>query len=305
MRTLFSFFHTIPNITTIMWRKNAKMRSEVGLSMNKYNFAILGGDRKIAYTAFLLHQKGYPVICYKTAKIPQSHLFCSANSLKEAVRNAHIIICGISDAFTDLAELQRCIRKSQIIFGAMLPESFCQNCEERKISCYDFMKDSCFLTLNAIATAEGAIMQAMINSDVSLHQKRILVLGYGRCAKVLADKLRGLSAKLCIATDSKSELSQAKALGFDTLSISELKSHISCYYFIFNTIPSVILTKPILKCINPNALIIDIASGRGGIDYDYASKTPLKIFHCRAIPENYAFMDTAEHITEYVLNTVC
>lgn len=273
--------------------------------MSKYNFAVLGGDKRIAYTAFLLQQKGYQVICHKTAEIPESHLFHTANSLKEAVENAPIIICGISDSSTNLAELQRCIRKSQIIFGSMLPQSFCQNCEERKIRCYDFMKAFCFLTLNAVATAEGAIMEAMLNSDICLHRQHILVLGYGRCAKVLSDKLSGLSADVCVSSSDECELSQAKSLGFNTIHTSKLKSQLSCFSFIFNTIPSVILTKSYLKCINPNTLIIDIASGDGGIDYDYARKTSLKILHCRAIPEKYAYKDTAKHITDYILNTVC
>lgn len=273
--------------------------------MSKYNFAVLGGDKRIAYTAFLLQQKGYHVICHKTAEILESHLFHTANSLKEAVENAHVIICGISDCSTNLAELQRCIRKSQMVFGGMLPLSFCKNCEERKIICYDFMKDSCFLTQNAVATAEGAIMEAMLNSDICLHRQHILVLGYGRCARVLADKLHGLSADVCVSTGEECELSQASALGFDTIPLSGLKPHLSCFSFIFNTIPSVILTKSNLKCINPNTLIIDIASGDGGLDYAYAHKASLKVLHCRAIPEKYAYKDTAKHIADYILNAVC
>ena len=40
--------------------------------------------------------------------------------------------------------------------------------------------------------------------------------------------------------------------------------------FIFNTIPSLILTENTLRLVNKNTTIIDIAAFPGGLDYDIA-----------------------------------
>jgi dipicolinate synthase subunit A len=54
------------------------------------------------------------------------------------------------------------------------------------------MKDEKIVILNAIATAEGTIMEAIRSSDQNLHGSNCIELGYGRCAKVLAQKLKAL-----------------------------------------------------------------------------------------------------------------
>ena len=49
-------------------------------------------------------------------------------------------------------------------------------------------------------TAEGAIQLAMEELPITLHGARVLVIGYGRLGRVLADRLAGLKAekrKMC------------------------------------------------------------------------------------------------------------
>src|SRR5699024_10494371 len=123
---------------------------------------------------------------------------------------------------------------------------------------------------NGIATAEGAIMEAIRSSDINLHHSNCLVLGYGRCAKILAQKLEGLHAFVTVAARSEDALAYAEATGHGTILLNNMKDHISSFDYIFNTIPSKILDSHILKLVNPNVTIIDIASAPGGIDYEYS-----------------------------------
>ncbi len=48
------------------------------------------------------------------------------------------------------------------------------------------MKMNDVAILNAVATAEGAIAEAIKRSIINIHQSNCLVLGYGRCAQILA-----------------------------------------------------------------------------------------------------------------------
>ena len=45
-------------------------------------------------------------------------------------------------------------------------------------------------------TAEGAIQLAMEELPITLHGARVLVIGYGRLGRVLADRLAGLGREL-------------------------------------------------------------------------------------------------------------
>lgn len=278
--------------------------------MKKFDFAIVGGDKRTARMATVLAQKGYSVICFGTVEVP--HKIDTAHTLKEAIANAPVIICGIpfqKDGYLyfekklspiPLTELQRMLRKHHKVFGGVIPDDFRNVCETRKIGCYDFLQEEPLTIMNAVATAEGAILEALLHKDTQLHLSKTLVLGYGRCAKVLADKLKGLSAQVTICSGQSQELAYACALGFHTLPLSELPEKIDCFEYIFNTIPTTVLTRPCLEKMQKDSLIIDIASNRVGVDYETADSLQRAVFFCPGLPGKYASLSCAEQLAEFV-----
>ncbi len=282
--------------------------------MLKFDVAIIGGDKRTSCMATVFAKQGYHVICFGTAQIPAHDKIYNANSLKEAIENATIIVGGIPfekkghlylEAHLPeitLTELQRLLRKHQKIFGGVIPEDFRRLCEEREIGCYDFMKDEPITIFNAIATAEGAILEALINKDTQLHQSKTLVLGFGRCGKVLAHKLKGLSALVTVCSSQSKELAMAASLGFDTLPLSQLRKEINHYEYLFNTIPATVLTKPRLENVSKEAIIIDIASNQIGLDYEAAKALNLNIHFCPGLPGKYAALTCAQRLAKYVIN---
>ena len=281
--------------------------------MKKYDIAIIGGDKRTACMAAVFLKKGYRVITYGTMKIPINSTIYQSDTFREAVENSRILVCGIpfqknnclffqeNVPTVTLTELQRCLRKHQEVFGGVIPENFRRHCEEREIGCYDFMRDESLTIFNAIATAEGAILEALLHKDTNLHHSKSLVLGYGRCGRVLADKLRGLSARVTVCCADLQELALADSLGMDTLLLPRLKQEISSFEYIFNTIPAVILAKDCLYCLNSNSLIIDIASNQGGVDYETAKQNNISACHCLGLPGKYAGYSSAERLVEYVI----
>ena len=113
-------------------------------------------------------------------------------------------------------------RKCHKIFGGIIPEAFHQECSERGIACYDFMKEESIAVFNAIATAEGAILEALLHKQTNIHQSKTLVLGYGRCGKVLCGKLKGLSAHVTVCANNSLELALAEAFGLDVLPLKKV-----------------------------------------------------------------------------------
>ena len=283
--------------------------------MSATDFTILGGDRRIAYLAPVLAARGYHITCYHTASIQKCdhpHIHPAA-SLKKALENTSIIIAGIPFAQNDLlycedtslpihiSQLQRYLRKHHKVFGGVIPDDFRRNCEERGIACYDFMSDEPLALSNAVSTAEGAILEALLHKGTVLHHSKVLVMGYGRCGKALVSKLLGLSARVCVCSAFAEELALASLLGADTLPLSALHEQIAEYEYVFNTIPSCILNRECLTRVSPAALIIDIASNRSGVDYTAADDLGIHILFCPGLPGKYAPESSATHLADYIL----
>ena len=62
------------------------------------------------------------------------------------------------------------------------------------------------------------------------------------------------------------------------------------------------LEEGILGKLPQDALIIDIASGKGGVDYQAAERLGINALHCLGLPGKYAGKISAKKLTEYVRN---
>lgn len=284
--------------------------------MNQYDIAILGGDRRIACMAPLFQAEGCRVICYGTRKNDKEPAPCvTATSLKDALDTAGTVVCGIpfeKSGFLfcedrlqiPITELKRCLRKRQTLFAGVIPEEFRHHCEERSIRCFDFMKDEPLTLFNAVATAEGAILEALSHKETLLHQSRCLVLGFGRCGSLIAERLKGLNASVWVTVTRPAQLALAQTKGFSTFPLSDLPKEIHKFDYIFNTIPACYLGMESLPNVRRDCLIIDVASGKKGVDYEKAAELSLTCLFCPGLPGKYAAESCAQKMTEYVLSNI-
>ncbi|MDE6912812.1 MAG: dipicolinate synthase [Lachnospiraceae bacterium] len=291
--------------------------------MTKCDIAIIGGDSRTAYMAPYFAKKGWHVICCNTVNVPYSrHLkskIQNTGSLRECISASSIIVCGIpfskgehiycekqtADFEITVAEFQRCVRRHQTIFAGVIPESFRAVCEEREIYCHDFMLDEPLSILNAVSTAEGAILEALLHKSTVIHKSSCLVLGFGRCGKIIADRLKGLCACVTVCTKSDTELALASSLGFHTLKLSKLPQTIHRFEYLFNTIPACILNRSCLERVSKDCLIIDIASNRTGADYEAAKQLGINLRCCPGLPGKYSGKSCAKQLSEYVVQHIC
>lgn len=168
----------------------------------------------------------------------------------------------------------------------------------------DINKREDFAYLNAVPTAEGAIHAAITASDRSLFDSRILVTGFGRVGKLLADRLRGMSRDVTVAARSLKDISYAQALGLKTEDIGGLKAGISRYDLIFQTVPCMILNEQLLSNMNRNCIIIELSSGSVGTDCESAEKYGIKVVHAPSLPEKIAPITAGNILTESVLSII-
>lgn len=58
--------------------------------------------------------------------------------------------------------------------------------------------------------------------------------------------------------------------------------------------------KRLLKNVDLSALIIDIASSPGGVDYDAAQRLGISALHCLGLPGKYAPASSARHLKQFI-----
>ncbi|ACB85039.1 dipicolinate synthase subunit DpsA [Natranaerobius thermophilus] len=141
---------------------------------------------------------------------------------------------------------------------------------------------------NSVPTAEGAVLRAIELSKVTIHGSKSLVLGLGRCGISLARLLINMGSEVTVAARRTAHLARAEEMTAKVGHINNLQDYISEFQIIFNTIPDQILTKEIIEQINNEAVVVDIASGQGGTDFDACRKHNIKAILAPGLPGKIA-----------------
>lgn len=238
----------------------------------KFDFLIFIADERFLHVANFLYNKNFKVLVfglfYKN-KILNSKIK-RTNSLKFAIKNSKNIICSIpfTRDFVFLNAKGRCISINKFLsylsfknnlFGGMFTKKILKVCEEKNVLVYDYYKDYRFVINNSIITAEVAVARAILKNKVDMHFSDCLVLGFGNCGKIIANKLKNLSAKVFVCTDSEIEKNLAKSQGFSVFGLNSLLFKIDRFNYIFNTIPKNIFQKDFIEALNENVYLLDIA----------------------------------------------
>jgi len=277
----------------------------------KKNIGIIGGDMRQKYLADILLSKGLSTLCYGNS--PMNETAMIANNLNELMENSTVLICPIPfttdqkliinfESKDDLTieNFINGLKPNHIVIGGKFPTALKEYCYNKKITHYDLLENEAFAINNAIATAEGAIMEAINSSPINIHNSKCLILGYGRCGSVLANRLSNLNGNICILIRREIQAAIATSYGYSYCYEDQLDVKVQECDFIFNTIPSLILKEDTLRLVNKNTTIIDIAAYPGGLDYKYVKSSGINAKLCLGIPGKIAPLASARFIYERV-----
>lgn len=260
---------------------------------------LIGGDSREKYLAYQLERNSIEIIH------PEQ-----VDRLKDKKADFIVLPTPVTmDRFTvkategqrkvTLKEVLEIAEPKQLIFGGMFPAEFRKALEEKGAIVNDFMKMDDIAVQNAVATAEGAIAEAIFMSNEVIHGQEALVLGYGRCAEVLADKLKGMAAKVTVMARREEARSRAWTFGNETKAFDDLEG-LEKYHYIFNTVPQLCITRDWIDRLNRYCCIVDIASKPGGVDFDYCSKKGIRAKLCGSLPGRYAPKTSGELLAQKI-----
>lgn len=200
-----------------------------------------------------------------------------------------------SDDKFSIEMLKKHIDSNTVIFCGKPDDKFKEFFNRNDI--YDYMNREELNILNAVPTVEGAICIAIEEMPITLAESKILITGFGRIGKILANVLKGFGADITVMTKSLKNKAWAKAMNCNNCTKSEINSS---YDLIFNTAPVLIFDEKTLKKLNPDTVLIDLASKPGGIDFKSAGDLGLKVIWALGLPGKTAPITSGEIIAETI-----
>ncbi len=242
---------------------------------------ILGGDLRQEYLSRLLIKNGYCVrhICsdFNQAEIQKTKI-SEANSIilpLPVTKDDIHIFCSNGEFDFTFDEAIEYISPLASVFGGMFSLEFEKKLKEKSIKYYDFYEDEAFTKFNAHLTAQGILRLLLENAENYIVFKKVLITGYGRISKALANFLKGLSMDIYIAARNSYQRSEAELFGFKAIDIDDIERSVYVFDYIINTVPSKIFSPKAIRNIKPNAVYFEAASRPFGAekkDFDNTAK---------------------------------
>lgn len=283
--------------------------------MKKHLFYIAGGDMRFVYLANSLAAEQYGVTAFaiSEAKGLSNDVIISADS-SEAMFSEVMILplpCSDKNGFLNapldeikipVEELVGRLEHGSVLVGGMIPENVKEMAKKRGALVFDYFTREEFAVRNASLTAEAAVALALEAVNESVKKMPVLVLGHGRIGRLLAAMLKALDADVTVAARRYSDLAWIRSEGNTPLEFCRLEDRIDEFKVILSTVPAPVLTEKLLEHVNKNAVLIDLASAPGSIDFEAAEHLSLRAEKALGLPGRFAPKTAGEIVKETVLN---
>lgn len=257
---------------------------------------IIGGDNRLKILKKDLKNKGYAVDTlglftddsgdYKSSDI----IIFPVPTTKDG----EFVFCPLTERKISLCEIAENISPNQLILSCNY------NFENKR--CVDYGAFDSYALLNAVPTAEGAIKIAIENTPYTIWQSKILVIGYGRVGKILANRLKGLGALVTVSARKPADFGLLEALGFEFINTNTLNINPPKYDIIFNTVDVKVIEDETLEKTVCD-LIIDLST-HGALSLKKAEECGIKAIKAPGLPAKIAPRTAAKILSQTVTHII-
>ncbi|MEF2965156.1 dipicolinate synthase subunit DpsA [Paenibacillus sp. M1] len=181
-------------------------------------------------------------------------------------------------------ELFSAVKEGVLVYTGMAKNYLKKLTEECGLRLIEMLDRDDVAIYNSIPTAEGAVMMAIQNTNITIHGSICMVLGIGRTGFTLARTLQGLGANVQVGVRKEADFARAVQMGWKPFAATDLNAYTGAVDLIFNTIPTMIVTAQIISKLSREAVIIDLASAPGGTDFRFAEKRGIKALLAPGLP---------------------
>lgn len=256
---------------------------------------ILGGDSRLIIAKNLLEKENFYVDTYGLFEGDNADIALSDVVLfpVPTTKDKKTVFAPLTNKKIYLSEVSEKL-KNQLIL--------CCNYKFENRNSIDYNTLDSYALLNAVPTAEGAIKIAIENTPYTLWKSNVLVIGYGRVGKILADRLKNLGAFVTVSARKPRDFATLDALGFNYINTEEISQKGLNYDIIFNTVDfKVIPDEMLLPC--RNSLLIDLSS-KGGFNLEFAKNLGINAIKPPGIPGVIAPQTAGEILAKTVTELI-
>ena len=260
-------------------------------------FTVLGGDLRSVYLCRRLLADGHRVRSFglELSELPQS---CRCDSLADALQNTGCVILPIPTA--DGILLRSPYSCAPILLedvAAAIPDGIpVFGSGKCSFPMTDLTADPVMAVKNAALTAQGALLLILQNTDRSLTEQKILILGAGRIGTLLALRLKALGAEVTVTSRNPVRRAQCAAMGLKAIHTNTPPTA----DVIVNTVPHPVLDSSALGRFPHGSLLLELASLPGGFDPTEAEQVGLRVVIGRGLPGKLTPAGAADIIAETV-----
>jgi len=187
------------------------------------------------------------------------------------------------------------------LFCGKVDNSFDCILKDKNIKHINFLNNEIFAIKNANLTAEAILSIIISNTNQSIFELNILVLGYGRITKSLCLLLSKLGAKFSIATFNKNSFSQSFILSNNNYFEYDFLKDIKKFDCIINTRPEKYFDDKKTKQIPKNCLFIETASTKC---LDETKAKHFNYYLAPALPKKYSSVSASKLLLEQILGEI-
>ena len=271
-----------------------------GYTLKELTFTVIGGDWRSFFAAKRLREQGFPteILALKNEKsfMPSEKISTDVILLPLPIsRDGEHLFAPESKEPILLKDVFAAISDCAIIFGGNIGEF----ADERMM---DYGKREEFALMNAVPTAEGALLFALQNGKRTVFGMRVAVIGYGKVAFATAKLFRAVGAEVTVFARRAQARTEAHMMGYPARPLSALSECADGFDLLINTVPARIFDREILSRISPHGYVIDLASAPFGLDFDEAKGLGVRAELAAGLPGKF-FPETAGYaVTDTVLD---
>lgn len=257
--------------------------------------AVVGGDRRMLEIMRQARAAGATVKTYGGA--PGADVAADrppAASLAEAVKGAHLIVGPIpglaaddalyapfaSDKLYLTGDVLGGARPGALLVFGRASAGIMKNAEG-KVRAIGFGDDDALAILHAVPTAEGALKVAIEHTETTILGLSTLCIGMGRVGMSVAQIFKAVDADVTLCARNPSQLARAWAMGLRTMHLNDLRDRIGEFPLVVSSASGLVLTREILERTTPDALIIDLCSPPGSVDFPAGEALKRKVIWAR------------------------
>ena len=187
------------------------------------------------------------------------------------------------------------------VFGGVFSPEWKQRLEDAGVEYCDLMEDASVVHRNAYITAEAVVAEILKYSSYSIRGQKIIVCGYGKCGREIANLLLTIGAKVTVLARSVEARRLARTEGHEAVDFSYGPDEAYGARTIVNTVPAMVIREPIIREMHPDAVAIDIASRPGGTDMMAAEAYGIKVVAALGLPGIYTTKSSAKVLADAII----